>query len=319
MKVGVIGTGQMGEHHVRVYSELQKECELAGIYDQDENRARLIAQKYHTQSFQSIQKLLKNVDAVSIAVPTRSHYEVASLCMDERVPILLEKPITSTIKEGEKLVRKAEQKNVYIQVGHIELYNPVIEVLKNILADETIIAVDIHRLSPEDDRTNHEDVVKDFMIHDLYILQNLLKDQIRSYCSMGKLMGDSIQHAVVVSKFNKGVIAQMTASFQTEEKIRSIRVIGKNVFVHADLINQNISITRPGDLSKNHQEASYHQENIVERVEIPKKEPLKSQIYDFIQRIKNNKEPAVSARDGLSSLALAQKISEEIRRSADHI
>jgi predicted dehydrogenase len=312
VKVGVIGTGTMGENHVRVYASLSDHCKLEGIYDVNQDRAAEVAKKYEIKYYNDLDKLLQSVDAVSIAVPTEYHYEIGLKCIEHKVHMLMEKPITKTVVEARVLVEMAKKAGVKIQVGHIELYNPTIETLKNILAQEKIIAVDVHRLSPYDRRIKNVDVVHDLMIHDLYILNYLLSDEILLFYALGQIYDNTIKHAMVINEFKHGVIAQLTASFKTEEKIRTIRVITEKAFIHADLLNKTILISRSISFFINKMNSNYNQQNIIEKVMIPQKEPLSAELIDFISSIKNNSEPRITGSDGIRALTITTAISNHI-------
>lgn len=312
LKVGVIGTGVMGENHVRVYSNLPNYCRLVGIYDKNEIRARKVAKNYQTTAYQNLEELLKQLDAVTIAVPTNYHYEIGLLCIKHNVHILMEKPITSNSKEAEHLVKEARKKGIIIQVGHIELYNPTIEVLKNIIRNEKIIAVDIHRLSPLSPRIEHANVVQDLMIHDLYILYDLLGDHFKKIYALGKIYDGKIRHAITIAQFTQGVISQLTASFVTEDKVRTIRITTENAFIQADLINRTILISRATNYYLNPIGTNYKQQNLIEKVMVPPKEALTTQLIDFLNCIKTNRKPKVTGEDGIIFLELTEQISSMI-------
>src|SRR5690625_146122 len=225
MKVGVIGTGHMGENHVRTYLSLQDHCQFVGIYDHDENRSRQIAEKYNVSQFQSLEALLQKVDAVSVAVPTEFHYDIGLTCIKYNVHMLMEKPITSTIVQAKDLNQKAINAGVKLQVGHIELYNPLITFLIKELEHSDIIGIEFHRMSPYSDRIKRVDVVKDLMIHDLYILQKIFSEKLLEFYALGKMIENTSKHAAVMIERSEGVIAQLTASFKSKRKLRTIQVL----------------------------------------------------------------------------------------------
>lgn len=149
-RVGVIGVGTMGQHHVRVYNELHG-VELVGIADADAERAAEIATEYSTQSF-DVDELIDRVDAVTIAVPTKFHYDLAQQCLDAGVDMLIEKPIVENPEHGRALIRDAERADATLQVGHIERHNPVVKTLEEIVPDLDVIAIEAERLGPTPDR-----------------------------------------------------------------------------------------------------------------------------------------------------------------------
>lgn len=308
MKIGVIGTGSMGEKHVRTYTSLSGYCQLIGIYDSDEKRGTEIAHKYQVKSFKSIDDLLLAVDAVSIVVPTEYHYEIGLACIKNRVHMLMEKPMASNVKQAELLNEKAKEAGVKLQVGHIELYNPIINVLKDMLAQEKVIALDIHRMSPYDPRLSKVDVIQDLMIHDIYILKELLNDEIIDFYTFGQTAEGISKHAVAIVKSINGIIAQITASFKSMEKVRTIHVLTEEQVIKADLLDNKIEVIKSPNL-ESEQSTSDYEEKITKVINIPQKEPLKLQLIDFLNCIKNNKEPSVNGESGIDVLDICNKIS----------
>jgi predicted dehydrogenase len=313
MRVGVIGTGAMGENHVRVYSSIPDHCQLIGVYDSNETRAKEVAARYQIKNFNKVEDLLQCVDAVSIAVPTEFHYEIGLACIAHKVHMLMEKPIASSSDQARDLIEKAKETGIKLQVGHIELFNPTVRVLRNILANEEIIAVDVHRMSPFNMRNLNVDVVQDLMIHDLYILYELLNDKIDHFFALGRQFENTTKHAIVVSKFKSGIIAQLTASFKTEEKVRTIRIITNKAFIQANLLDRKIVISRSTNFFVSSGSTAYSQQNIIEKVSVPEQEPLKMQLIDFIDCIKTNREPTVTGEDGAIALSISNKISGFIK------
>ncbi|MFD1848482.1 Gfo/Idh/MocA family protein [Oceanobacillus bengalensis] len=311
MKIGVIGTGNMGENHIRTYLSLHNHCELVGIYDTDDLRRNEIAKKYHVKPFHSIDFLLQSVDAVSIAVPTEFHYDVGLLCIQHNVHMLMEKPITSTVEQAKDLLKKANKAGVKIQVGHIELFNPLIQFLSKVLENEKILGLDHQRMSPYDDRLKNVDVVKDLMIHDLYILNKLINDSILEIYALGKVINGTPKHAVAITKSKQGVTANLTASFKSRKKIRNIRILTEDAYIDADILNSTVKITRFII-----EDTSRMLVPVTEVIEIDNSiQPLYVQLLDFINCIKFDKMPSVSGEDGIITLSLTNKISASISSS----
>lgn len=309
MKVGVIGIGNMGENHVRTYLTLQEHCQFVGIFDNDEKKGHRIAKKYKVKQFQSMVDLLKTVDAVSIAVPTEFHYDIGLTCIEYSVHMLMEKPISSTIVQAKDLLDKSIKAGIKLQVGHIELFNPLIQLLSKELENESIIGIDFHRMSPYDERNKSVDVVKDLMIHDLYILQELLKDEIIAFYALGKTTGNTPEHAVVIAKSLQGVTAQLTASFKSKRKVRTIQILTADAFIEADILKRQIKITR--SITEN---TSKSLVTVTEDIQIDNSiQPLSVQLLDFVNCIKFDTEPSVSGKDGIKALKFTNEISRTIR------
>ncbi|MDL4839758.1 Gfo/Idh/MocA family protein [Aquibacillus rhizosphaerae] len=300
MRVGVIGIGKMGENHLRTYLSLDNHCQLVGIYDNDEKKGNEVADKYKVKQFNSIENLLKSVDAVSIAVPTEFHYEIGLLCVQYNVHMLMEKPVTDSVEQAKDLLHKANRTGVKFQVGHIELFNPLISVLANELENEKIIGMDFHRMSPYDEKNRNVDVVKDLMIHDLYILEELLKDKIVESYTLGKTLENTPKHAVVITRSSEGVIAKLTASFKSKRKIRTIQILTEDAFIEVDILNNNIRIKR---------------DTITQNIKLENNMlPLSIQLLDFINCIKLDKIPSVSGEDGIRTLKTTNEISNAIKK-----
>jgi virulence factor len=311
MKVGVIGTGNMGENHVRTYLSIRDHCELVGIYDKNENKRDQIAKKYKVKPFQSVDLLLQSVDAVSIAVPVEFHYEIGLVCIENKVHMLMEKPISSTVAQAEELLAKAREAGVIMQVGHIELFNPVIQLLAQQLENEHIIGIDFQRMSPYDERIKNVDVIKDLMIHDLYILSALLNDHLEAYYALGDNNEYNPTHAVVITKSSKGVTAQLTASFKSRKKFRCIQVLTEDAFIEADILNGKITITRT--FTENMMKMPVP---ITQSIQVDQSiQPLRIQLLDFVNCVKSNATPTISGADGINALAISNKISDCISDS----
>ncbi|MGZ4163692.1 MAG: Gfo/Idh/MocA family oxidoreductase [Tumebacillaceae bacterium] len=308
----MIGTGVMGRNHVRVLASMTNMCQLVGVYDVDPIRASQVAREFGVQSFVALDDLLKQVDAVTIAVSIPEHYAIGLTCIAHKKHMLMEKPITETSTQAAELIAKAKENGVLLQVGHIELFNPAIQVLRNVMAQEEIIAVDIHRMSHLEPRMMNVDVVKDSMLHDIYVLFTIFGERVKTMYAVGRVYHDTIKHAVALLEFPSGVVAQVTASFLTEEKVRTIRVITRNAFIQADLLDKKIVITRATNFYLDKTPASYSQQNIIEKVVVPMQEPLRAQFEHFLSCIQQNIEPAVTGDDGRNALAMAERISQAI-------
>ncbi|MFP7159510.1 Gfo/Idh/MocA family oxidoreductase [Priestia aryabhattai] len=314
MKVGVIGTGSMGEKHVRAYSALSNYCHLIGIYDNNKTRAKEISNKYEVTLFESITELLKVVDIVSIVVPTEYHYEIGLLCIKYNVHMLIEKPITNNVNEANELIQKAKEKGLKIQVGHIELYNPLINILKHMLVNEKVIAFDVHRMSPYDQRLETVDVVQDLMIHDIYILKELATSEISNLCALGQIINNTPKHASAIIKFRDGSVAHLTASFKSVKKIRTIRVFTEKSIISANLLNGHIEVIKTVEGYKDFQNNNADIQR-TEIIEVPYIDSLKLQLGDFINSVKNDTPLTVKGEDGVNALAICNRISSYIKES----
>ena len=315
IKVGVIGTGTMGQRHCRVYSSL-RQVQLVGICDAAPDVGCQVAQQYDVPFYGSIEELLEQVDAVSLATPTPSHFDLAMRCLAQGVHVLIEKPITETVEQAEILTQAAEAGQLVVQVGHIERFNPAYMELKNVLEDMTVLAVNLRRLSAYAGSNTDVDVVLDLMIHDIDLVLDLMGQEPASVGAYGlTAFSGTVDHATVYLGFESGPLLTMTASRVTEQKVRSIEVTTLEAYVDGDLLNKTISVHRRtiGEyLSQNHRGVKYRQESIVECIHVPPFEPLLLELQHFVDCILEGKPPAIPARDGLNALRLAVTVRDAI-------
>jgi predicted dehydrogenase len=315
LRVGVIGTGMMGQRHCRIYSTLRR-AQLVGVCDANPAAGNRVARQYDVTFYETIEDLLTNVDAVSLATSTPSHFELAMRCLAHGVHVLVEKPITETLEQAEALTKAAEASGLVVQIGHIERFNPTYIELKHVLEGMTLLAVNLRRLSPYEGSNTDVDVILDLMIHDIDLALNLMGQEPTSVTAYGlTAFSSAIDHATVQLGFDAGPLLTLTASRVTEQKIRSIDVTTLKAYVEADLLNKSILVHRrtTGEyLSQNHQGIKYRQESIVERIHVPMLEPLLLELQGFVESILENKPSSIPARDGLKTLRLATVIRNTI-------
>ncbi|MBB2481631.1 Gfo/Idh/MocA family oxidoreductase [Bacillus sp. APMAM] len=322
LKVGVIGTGSMGRHHTRIYDSLTHEVQLIGVYDNDKRLSKEIANQYRIKCFEDINDLLSECDAVSIAVPTICHYEVAMRALELNTHILIEKPISSSIFQAKEIMNLSDSKGLTVQVGHVERFNPAIIELNKLLTDQNPVGVDIKRLSPYDGRITDVDVIQDLMIHDIDIILNLFGNNICEINGIGKSVFSEknlIDYAVASIQFSNGIIANLTASRVTQEKIRKLGLTTESSYIDLDYLDKKISIFQWTNMQEsiNSRDVTYRQESVVSRVFVPNEEPLLNEIKSFIKSVKNNIVPVVTAFDGLISLEVCERIRENIYNKID--
>jgi len=316
IKVGVIGVGNMGVNHARVYSELFSDVEFVGVFDKDRKKAKKVTEKFGGSHFDTIEGLLDNIQAVSIATPTSMHLEHGLTSADAGVHALIEKPIAASFDDGKKLVDVFSKKKLVLQIGHIERFNPAVVEVKRILESERILAVSFNRLS-SDRRIHDTDIVHDLMIHDIDIMNWLVGGPIRTIHAEGivDVLGKgSIDYAESLIKFEDGAVANLVGSRITEDKIRTITVHTESSYIQVDCVSRSIQISRKTNyrLDVGH-DITYRQENILEKVIVQQYEPLKAQLVDFIRCAKSGDTPLVSGSAGLEAVRIADEISDRIR------
>ncbi|MFC1512761.1 Gfo/Idh/MocA family protein [bacterium] len=305
IKVGVIGVGKLGQHHARVYAELP-DAELIGVVDIDKEQAQYVAQKNNTSYFGDIKDIINKVEAVSIAVPTSLHYDTASQFIDAGVHCLVEKPITVTLDEAEKLVKKALQKNVTLQIGHIERYNPAVISAQQYIKNPRFI--EVNRLGPYDPRASEVGVVLDLMIHDLDILLFLTGSRVLSLESVGtKLFSKFEDIANARIKFSNGCIADVSASRVSIKKFRKIRIFQEDSYISLDYEKQSLKVYR-----KKKDVVSSLKDIEIISPKFKKNEPLLLELEDFIRCVKKKETPLVDGVHGRNALELALEIAGNI-------
>jgi predicted dehydrogenase len=317
VKVGVVGTGMMGQRHCRVYSTLRR-TELVGICDARHEIGAEIARQYDVPFYSQIDDLLDQVDAISLVTPTPLHFDMAMRCLDKGVHVLVEKPITEAVEQAEQLTTAAEASGLVVQVGHIERFNPAYMELKSVLEEVHVLAINLRRLSAYEASNTDVDVILDLMIHDLDLVLDLVGREPTMVSAYGltSYSSDAIDHAVAHLHFESGPLLTLTASRVTEQKIRSIEVTAQETYLECDLLNKNISAHRRtiGEyLNHNQRGVKYRHESIVERIHVPIFEPLFSELQHFVDCILADKQPSVPARDGLRALRLAKTVQNNIR------
>jgi predicted dehydrogenase len=318
VRVGVIGVGRMGQQHCRIYSGLRR-AQLVGVHDTNLEGGVRIARRFEVPFYPLFEDLLSAVDAISIATPTPSHFEIAMKCLQAGVHVLVEKPMTETIEQAELLSKASGSSGLAVMVGHIERFNPAYVELKHVIEDMNVIAINLRRLSPYLGSNTDVDVVLDLMIHDIDLTLNLMvEDPVHINAYGISAFGESIDHAVAQLCFPSGQILTMSSSRVTEEKIRSIDVTAYEAYVEANLLSKTISIHRrtSGEyLNQSKRDVKYRQESLLESILVPIVEPLFAELQHFIDCILEKKEPMVTTMDGVRTLRLARTICDLICRN----
>jgi predicted dehydrogenase len=325
IRVGVIGVGNMGQHHARVLS-LLKDVELVGVADTNIDRGLDTASKHRIKFFDNYHDLLPLVDAVCIAVPTRLHYEVGMVCLKAGIHVLIEKPISATVAEAESLVNTAAECNRILQVGHIERFNPAYLELVKVLKGETLLAIEAHRMSPYSHRANDVSVVFDLMIHDIDLILELVPAHVEKVTAHGNRVTDSgyLDYVTTAIAFDNGVIANLTASKVTHRKLRRIVAHCQNSLTESDFLNNEILIHRQttANTTTDYGQILYRQDGLIEKVYTSNIEPLHAELEHFVACVTSGAQPSVGGAQALKTLRLASVIEQtaldgQIWRSCD--
>ena len=320
IKVGVIGVGHLGEHHARIYSELSQ-AELVGIFDLDLDKSKSKAEKYKTTYFKELNELLEKVEAVSLVVPTSSHYEVAKKILDRNVHILIEKPITETVQQAEELIQIAKNKNLTLQVGHIERFNPALWAVENIKLEPKFI--ESHRLSSFKERGTDVAVILDLMIHDLDLVLYLVKDKIKSVEASGvSVIAETEDIANARITFEKGCVANVTASRISARPMRKLRIFQKNAYLSLDFLEKSAEIYELVEIPRTKipvdktvvgeiPAEKLGKTIIYRKLETKQEDMLTSELSSFLQAVAEKIPPLVTGKQAKQALELALLIREK--------
>jgi len=308
LAVGVIGVGTMGRHHARVYDELPS-AELVGLADEDESRARALANQYRTTAM-APDELLAAVDAVSIAVPTSSHYAVASEAIERDVAVLVEKPFVEDPDRGRELIARARQRDLTLQVGHVERFNPAVRAARDVTDGLDVIAVCADRLGPPVDREVTDDAVLDLMIHDIDVLLAMIDAPIESVDATG---ARDEPYVVATIRFENGIVGRLTASRVTQQKVRALTMSARDCRVIVDYLDQSVAIHRDSmpTYVESNEGVRYRHSSVVERISVESDEPLRNELSSFLTCVDAGTKPRVTGTDGLRALELARTVVDE--------
>ena len=306
VRVAVVGTGALGQHHARVYAGLPG-VELAGVYDVDPARASAVAERVGCRVFARLREMLARIDAVSVAVPTVDHHRVSRVFIEAGKHVLVEKPMTATLEEADDLIELAEQRGVVLQVGHVERFNSAVELLRSTASGPLFI--EVHRLASFSPRSLDIDVVLDLMIHDLDIVLALDGSQTEQVDAVGvPVLTAKFDIANARLRFRSGLIANLTASRISMDKLRKFRAWSPGTYVSADLVARTAQVCRLVDGPEGRPEIR------LERMQGSDEEPLRRQLAAFATAVRDGGVPEVSGLQGRRALELAHAILARMSR-----
>ena len=308
VRVGVIGVGHLGQHHARIYSGLSG-VKLVGVTDSDPARAHLIAERYGVVAYRDTPSLLKEVDAVSVAVPTSAHHAVTKACLETDVHVLVEKPIAATIGQAEELVELARRRGRILQVGHIERFNPALLAVRPYIRSPGFI--ECQRRSPFGQRGTDVDVVLDLMIHDLDIVLSFQPGRVEEVRAVGMSVLSSMNDVANARiSFSGGCVANLTASRVSSTRLRKLRLYQAEGYLSVDYH------ARQGILYRRRGAPAGHPALEREPLNGGTADALTMELDSFLRAALTGTRPVVSGEDGAAALALAHRVLEEIGASA---
>ncbi len=336
VKVAVLGTGSLGQNHVRIYAELAAAglVEFTGVFDANADAAHKVAARHNARVFKSIAEAAAASDALNIVTPTTTHFEIAKQLLQQGKHVLVEKPMTDSSAQAAELIQIAQQKNCVLQVGHVERFNPVFNYLETAAPEPRFI--ETHRLSPYPARSTDIGVVLDLMIHDLDVVLAFVKSPVTSVDAVGiPVLSKSEDIANARLRFANGCVANLTVSRVSPERMRKIRVFSGGAtpsYISLDYRAQEGFIYRiarddewvSSKLRKLFALAGssvtvvseFAGKKVVrEPVPIAKDEPLKLELQDFVACVREKHAPVVSGESAKRALDLAFEITRQVQQS----
>jgi len=321
LRVGVVGVGHLGQHHARILGSLPG-VELVAVVDARLEQARTIAAKFQTEALADHRELIGRVDAVSVAVPTSLHREVAGAFLERGVAAMVEKPLAGSLAEAEELVALSRATGALLQVGHIERFNPILSAFRESSIRPRYLTAE--RLSIYTFRSTDIGVVHDLMIHDLDLVLDMVRSPVRSVSAVGvSLFGDHEDVANARIEFEDGTIANLTASRASYAPTRKMRVWGVEGYVSLDFAAKEATVVQPSedflaggididgvDLSQPSaiKEHLFGRVLKVDQVQAAGREPLTLELENFVAAVRGEEAPRVTGQDALEALRVADQI-----------
>lgn len=309
IRVGVVGVGYLGKFHAEKYARMDG-VKLAGVVDIMPERADSVAKRLGTEFFADYRDLIKEVDAVSVVVPTPLHFSISRDFLENNVNVLIEKPITETLEEANTLIKIADSHGSIIQVGHLERFNPAVIALREVV--DRPLFIESHRLSFFKERGTEVDVVLDLMIHDIDIILNFVRSELKSIHAAGvPVISSRVDVANVRLVFENGCVANITASRISLKNMRKIRIFQKDTYVSVDYANNEITIIRQDGKGTDLPIPGMS----LQRTSFEEADSLESELEAFVRSVRNREAPVVSGRDGRNALRVALCIMDQIEET----
>jgi predicted dehydrogenase len=310
IRVAVVGTGEFGRNHARVYREVPG-AELVGVYDRDPDRAAQVATEFQTRALSSADELRGVADAVSVAVPTIEHSAVGCRLMEMGLDVLVEKPMATNLPEADALLYAARQFGRILQVGHVERFNPAVVAVEPILNHPLFF--EVHRLGVFTARSLDVDVIYDLMIHDLDILLTLVKENVTEVKAVGiPVLTDKVDIAHARLEFTGGAVANVTASRVSTERVRKMRFFQQHEYISLDYARRDalrVAVKKPGP----------QPEFAFEKLPSQAVEPLRAELEAFVESVRSRREPRTSGSSGRAALELAERVMASIQEHGERV
>jgi predicted dehydrogenase len=319
LKIGVFGTGHLGKFHLNNWKEI-KGVELVGFYDPNDATAADVASKYNIKRFEDSNSLLDACDAVDIVAPTNFHFELCQQAIRKGNHVFVEKPLANTMDEARELVKLVKESNIKLQVGHVERFNPAYLAIEPLSLSPMFI--EVHRLAQFNPRGTEVSVILDLMIHDIDIILNLVKSEVKNISASGvAVMTDTPDIASVRIEFNNGCVANLTSSRISMKKMRKMRLFQKDAYIGMDFLNKKtevIKLKTETDIDAfafDIETPSGKKTIAIANPQVPEVNAIKMELEKFRDAILNNTQPVVSAVDGFRAMDVAHHILQKIKHN----
>jgi predicted dehydrogenase len=324
IRVAVVGVGDFGRNHVRVWREIEG-AELVGIIDTNAERAQKVAAEFGTRVLRDLDALTSDgIDAVSLAVPTAEHARIGSRILAAGIDVLVEKPIAASLDEADALITAAKRSRGILQVGHVERFNPAVVAVGKIVSRPMFF--EVHRLGIFSPRSLDIDVVYDVMIHDLDILLSLVNAPVVDLKAVGiPVISDKVDIAHARVEFETGTVANLTASRVSTERVRKMRFFQEHEYVSLDFTRQDVLRVRVEASNAKAASAMNPEENNAqpkigfEKVPTTPEEPLRAELRSFLESVRTRTQPIVDGAAGRRALELADRVMSGILEHARHV
>jgi predicted dehydrogenase len=304
LRAAVVGVGYLGRHHARILSSIEG-ATLAAVVDTNGPRAAEIAAGVGARAFTNARDILDQADLVSIATPTDTHAEIASLFLDHGIPVLVEKPLARSVDEADAIIRAAARTGTVLAVGHTERFNPAVIAARPAVKDPGFI--EVHRLGTFPERSLDIDVVFDLMIHDLDLVLSIVQSEVESLEAVGvPVLTDRADIANARIRFASGCVANITASRISRDRTRKIRFFQRDAYISIDCGAKEAEVFR----LVRHADRRPTIEG--GKIAVPDSEPLRHELQDFVDAVRTRRAPLVGGADGRRAVALAAEITERM-------
>ena len=326
LKIGVLGAGHLGKIHIKCIKDIT-DYQLVGFYDASQENAQQVAEEHGINAFDSIHALIDAVDVIDIVTPTLSHFECAEKALNAGKHVFIEKPVTKTLAEAEKLIALSKEKGLKIQVGHVERFNPAFIAAKPYLGQPMFI--ETHRLAQFNPRGLDVPVVLDLMIHDIDVILKAVGAEVSNISASGvNVVADTPDIANARLEFENGCVANLTTSRIAVKNMRKSRFFQRDAYIAVDFLEKKTEIVKmqeatgdegPFSMVLDLGESKGKKEIIFENPKVEPSNAIREELFTFSQAINNNTEPIVTIEDGYKALKVAHQILEKIEANLQKI